>query len=238
VRSKKRKVVLVVSNPAISPVWGPVGFWASELTHPWYELTEAGYEVEVASPKGGKVELDSYSDPRHESGYSADDILTRGFLETPSCAKLLEATKKLADVSVAETDAILVAGGAAPMFTFRGDAVFEKLLRELYEAEKVVAAICHGVCALLDVKLSNGQHLVGAKTITGFSNAEEDAVDAMSGTRTMPFRVEDVARERRANFVSAGLWRPFAVRDGRIVTGQQQYSGRLLAAKVIEALGV
>lgn len=235
---RKKKVVIVVSSPGVHATLGyPVGFWASELTHAWYELREAGYEIEIASPKGGRVEMDGYSDPRHESGYSADDVLSMGFLSTPSLAGLLDATKKLSDLEVAAYDALYVAGGQGPMFTFRDDPVLLALVRDFYETGKVTALVCHGTCALLDVKLSNGKLLVEGKQITCFANSEEDFADAVMKTRVMPFRIEDEARRRGANVAVAPAFRPFAVRDGHLVTGQQQHSGRAAAELVIQALG-
>src|ERR671932_796912 len=83
-KSTPKKILMVVANPSVSTTTGwPVGFWASELTHPWYEFTEVGYEVTLASPEGGKVEVDAMSDPRDESRYSADDVISMGFLNTP-----------------------------------------------------------------------------------------------------------------------------------------------------------
>lgn len=237
-RSTPTRVLMVVANPATSTtVGGPVGFWASELTHPYLAFREAGYEVEIASPDGGAVELDGFSDPRHESGYSADDLISMGFLATPPLAELLEDTPALAELELDRFDAIVVCGGQSPMFTFRENAALEAALRAFYEAEKPTAALCHGVSALLDVTLSDGSPLIAGKTITGFSNMEEDAVDGMFGTTVMPWRIEDVAGERGANFAVGGLWKGFAVRDGRLITGQQQYSGAKTADLVIQALG-
>jgi putative intracellular protease/amidase len=238
ITSVPKSVLIVVASPAKSSTTGwPVGFWASELTHPYYEFAEVGYRVDIASPAGGKVELDAYSDPRHESGYSAHDILSMGFLHTPKLVTLLEATRKLAEVDPGAYDALVVAGGQAPMFTFREDRELQSLVAAFYESEKVTAALCHGVSALLDVKLASGSYLIEGKTLTGFSNAEEDFVDDLMGQKVMPWRIEDVARERGANYASGGLWKAFAVRDGRLITGQQQYSGRRTAELVIEALG-
>lgn len=234
----KKRILLVAANPAVSTTLGwPVGFWASELTHPWYEFREAGYETAIASPDGGRIAPDAMSDPRDASGYSAHDIVSRGFLETPACAGLLENTPGVAGIDPADFDALLVCGGQAPMFTFRGDTRLQGLARAFYEAGKPVAALCHGVAALVDVQLGDGAYLIAGKTITGFSNAEEDMADAMVGQRIMPWRIEDAARERGANYVMGGAWRPFAVRDGLLITGQQQNSGAKTARLVIEALG-
>lgn len=237
--STTKRILMVVASPTISTTIGwPVGFWASELTHPYYEFTEVGYHIDIASLEGGKVEVDSLSDPRHESGYSASDLISMGFLNTPQLAALLENTKKLADVNADEYDAIVVCGGMAPMFTFRENKRLKQLVASFYEAEKVTAALCHGVSALIDVQLSDGSYLIEGKTVSGFANVEEDEGDALVGQKIFPWRIEDAAKERGANYVESGLWKAFAVRDGRLITGQQQYSGRKVAELVIQALGV
>src|SRR6516225_7684151 len=103
VSSRPKKVLIVVANPTTSTTLGwPVGFWGAELTHPYYELTERGVEVTIASPDGGRVELDSLSDPRDESKWSADDLITMGFLNTPELVALLEDTSRLADLDLEE----------------------------------------------------------------------------------------------------------------------------------------
>ncbi len=230
---------MVAANPAVSTTLGwPVGFWASELTHPFYEFTEAGYQVDLASPDGGKIQPDAFSDPRHESGYSAHDLISMGFLSTPRLAELLEHTVPLAEAHLPSYDALLVCGGQSPMFTFRDNETLKRAIACFYEAEKPTAALCHGVAALIDVKLSGGAYLISGKTMTGFANVEEDEADRVVGSRLMPWHIEDAARERGANYVQAGCWKPFAVRDGRLITGQQQYSGSATARLVIQALGI
>jgi putative intracellular protease/amidase len=239
VSSRPKKVLIVVANPSTSTTLGwPVGFWAAELTHPYYELSERGVEVTIASPDGGKVEMDSLSDPRDPSQWSAEDLVSMGFVHTPALMDLLEATPRLADLDLDDFDAIMVAGGQSPMFTFRDNDDLKQAIRHFYEAEKLTAIYCHGTAALVDLKLSDGSYLVDGKTVTGFANAEEEFSDAFVGRKVMPWRVEDVLRERGANYVQGGLFKAFAVRDGRLITGQQQYSGRRVAQMVIEALGV
>ncbi len=238
-RTTPTQVLVVIANPAVSTTLGwPVGFWGSELTHPYYAFREAGYEVTVASPEGGRCELDGYSDPRDESGYSAEDLITMGFFSTPALAALAGSTSKLSELDLEEFDAIVVCGGQAPMFGgFRENAGLQAAIRTFYEAEKPTAALCHGVSALIDLRLSDGSYLIEGKTVTGFANVEEDFADQLVGKQVMPWRIEDAARERGANYIQGGLWKPFAVRDGRLITGQQQYSGGKVAELVIEALG-
>jgi putative intracellular protease/amidase len=239
VRTKPKKVLMVVANPTISTNNGwPVGFWAAELTHPYFDLTERGVEVTIASPDGGKVEFDNLSDPRDASKWSAEDLISMGFIHTPGLMALLENTRKLADLDYDDYDALLICGGQSPMFTFPDKADLQNAVRAFYEAEKITGAFCHGVSALVNVKLSNGAYLVSGKTLTGFSNTEEDFGNAAAGVEIMPWRLEDALRERGANYVQAGLFKAFAIRDGRLITGQQQYSGREVAKHVIAMLGL
>jgi putative intracellular protease/amidase len=234
-----KRVLMVVANPTTSTTTGwPVGFWASELFHPLYEFTEVGYDVTVASPDGGPVEVDGWSDPRDPSRYSAEDVLSLGYLSSEDTAALLRDTPRLSDLDLDDYDALVVCGGQSPMFSFRDDDALKAAIAGFYEAEKPTAALCHGVSALVDVTLSDGSYLVEGRTVTGFANVEERAADEAAGTTVMPWHIEDALRERGANYVDGGLWKAFAVRDGRLITGQQQYSGRRVAALVIEALGV
>ena len=236
--TRPREILIVVANPAVSSNnnW-PVGFWGAELTHPYLELTEAGFQVAIASPDGGKVELDALSDPRDASKWSADDLITMGFVNTPELAALLEDTPALGSLDLSRFDVLLIAGGQSPMFTFRGNKTLHEAIRAFWEAEKVVAAYCHGVAALVDCDLADGTALVAGRTVTGFSNTEEEYGDRAAGVQIMPWRVEDALRERGANYVSTGLFKAFAVRDGRLITGQQQYSSRKVAHAVIAAIG-
>jgi putative intracellular protease/amidase len=238
VSTRPKRVLLVVANPTIDQHGWPVGFWAAELTHPYYELTEKGVEVTIASPRGGKVDPDALSDPRDDSKWSSEDLISMGFLRTPELVARLDDTPALGDLDLETFDAIMVAGGQAPMFSYRDDARVHEAIRSFYEAEKPVAVYCHGVAALVDLKLSDGSYLVDGKTVTGFSDVEEDYSDKAAGVQVMPWRLEPALRDRGANYVSAGLLKAFAIRDGRLVTGQQQYSGRKVAQLIIEMLGV
>jgi hypothetical protein len=140
VSSRPKKVLIVVANPSTSTTMGwPVGFWGAELTHPYYELTERGVEVTIASPDGGNVEMDSLSDPRDPSKWSAEDLVTMGFVNTPELMTLLQNTPKLADLDLDGYDAIMVAGGQSPMFTFRENEDLKSAIAHFYESEKPTA---------------------------------------------------------------------------------------------------
>jgi putative intracellular protease/amidase len=241
-----KRVAMVIANPAVSSTtsW-PVGFWWSELSHPYFAFKEAGYEIEIFSPDGGACEADGLSDPRDASGYSSNDLISMGFLSTPLLVALVENTRKAKEIEVAHFDAIVVAGGQAPMFTFEQATDLHAKFVEFYEAGKVAVALCHGVALLRYAKLSTGEYLAKGKTVTGFANVEEDFSDhavwqmgALARDKhIMPWRIEDELKRVGANYVQAGLWRSFAVRDGNLITGQQNFSGAETAKLVIDTLG-
>lgn len=237
--TRPKRVLMIAANPATSTTTGwPVGFWWSELTHPYWTFTEAGYDVEIRSPTGGALRADGYSDPEDPSGYSRHDIVSLGFKKSPSHAALIENTHSIESVDVAEYDAIFVTGGQSPMHTFRGHAALAKLVARFFESGKVTALICHGTCLLLETRLQDGSLLVRGKTWTGFANSEERFADEIVGQRIQPFWIEDEARKiAGTNFIVDQPFREFAVRDGLLITGQQQFSGTAAARLVIEALG-
>lgn len=241
-----KRVAIVLSNPAVSTTTGwSVGFWWSELSHPYYEFMEKGYRVELFSPLGGRCEADAMSDPNDNSGYSSGDLISQGFINTPALRDLITSTKPVNDLSTENFDAILVAGGQAPMFTFENAFDLQKRFAEFYESGKIAAALCHGVAILKYAKTSDGEYLAKGKTITGFANVEEDYADNAvwdynllpRDKHVMPWRIEDEMKKIGANYIQAGLWRGFAVRDGNLITGQQNFSGAETARLVVAALG-
>lgn len=237
---KTKKVLIIAANPGTSPTTGwPVGFWWAELTHPYWTFAEAGYDIEIASPKGGDLATDSYSDPEDESGYSAHDLISLGFKKSPTHAALLKATKPIAEIDPLAYDAIFVVGGQSPMITMIDDTELHAFVARAYEAGRILAVVCHGTCILLKTRLSTGDLLVKGKTWTGFANSEEAFADSFVGMKIQPFWIEDEAKALPdTNFVVHSRFKSFALRDGNLITGQQQYSGAAAAELVVEALGV
>jgi putative intracellular protease/amidase len=235
----KKKVLIIAANPGTSPTTGwPIGFWWAELTHPYWTFAEAGYDIDIISPKGGDLIADGYSDPEDASGYSAHDFLSLGFKKSQSHAALLKGTKSVTEVDVAGYDAVFVAGGQSPMVTMIDDTDLHAFVALAYEAGKIVAIVCHGTCVLLKTRLSNGDLLVKDKTWTGFANSEEAFADAFVGKRIQPFWIEEEAKKiDGTNFVTSGMFKSFALRDGNLITGQQQYSSAAAAELVVQALG-
>jgi putative intracellular protease/amidase len=244
--ARRKRVALVIANPATSSTTGwPVGFWWSELTHPWHVFAEAGYAVELFSPDGGRCKGDAMSDPNDPSGYSNSDLISRGFIHTPELKALVDNTRAVAEIELDAFDAIVVAGGQSPMFSFERATALHATFAAFHAAGKIAAALCHGVAVLKYAKTADGEYIAKGKTVTGFANVEEDFADNAvwdygvlpRGNYLMPWRIEDALREIGANYVQAGLWRSFAVRDGNLITGQQNFSGAETARLVVEALG-
>ena len=234
----KGKILMVASSPSVSKQtqW-PIGFWAAELTHPLRVFQEAGYEVELVSTEGGKLEMDGYSNPTDASGYSAHDVITLGYLQQKSFKDMLENTKKLNEVEVKNYYAIFLVGGQGPMYTFKGNKDLEKLFVSFYEAGKPSSAVCHSTTLLLEAKKSNGELLVKGKTWTGFADAEEEFADKAVGMKIQPYRIEDEAKKiAGTTFKVAAPFSAYAIADGNLITGQQQNSGAAAAELLVKML--
>ncbi len=232
------KILMVASSPSVSKQtqW-PIGFWAAELTHPLRVFQEAGYDVELVSTKGGKLEMDGYSNPTDASGYSADDVITLGYMQQKSFNDMLANTKKLTDVNANNYDAFFLVGGQGPMYTFKGNKDLEKLFVAFYESGKPTSAVCHSTTLLLDAKKSNGELLVKGKTWTGFADAEEEFADKAVGMKIQPYRIETEAKKiAGTTFKVAAPFSSYAIQDGNLITGQQQNSGAAAAELVVKAL--
>jgi putative intracellular protease/amidase len=236
---KPKRVAIIASNPSVSKQTGwPIGFWWTELTHPYWEFTERGYMVDIYSPDGGKLEGDGLSDPRDKDKLMADDLISLGFILSPEHLALVENSKPIAQLKISDYDAVLFIGGEGPMYTFYDDDRVHELAAEFYKAGKITGVLCHGTCLLLKAKVS-GKLLVTGKTWTGFANSEEKYADEFIGKRMQPFWIEDEARKLpNTNFIVSGRFKSHVVRDGNLITGQQQYSGTAVARLIIEALGV
>lgn len=234
-----KKVLMLVANPATSPVTGwPIGFWWAELSHAWVEFNHAGYDITIASPDGGDLMADDFSDPEHDSGYSAHDIISQGFKTAAATRELIRDTPALGDLDLADFDAIFVVGGQSPMVSMIDDTRVHDAVARFYEDGKITSAVCHGTCVLLKTKLSDGTLLVKGKTWTGFADSEEQYAEGAVGQKIQPFWIETEAKKiEDTNFITGGTLAEFAVRDGNLITGQQQVSAAAAARKVIEALG-
>lgn len=235
----KGKILMVAGSPAVSAQTGwPIGFWAAELTHPLHAFKDAGYEIELASTAGGKLEMDGYSNPTDASGYSAHDVISLGFMQQPWFNEMLNSTPHLSTVNPDDYVAIFLVGGQSPMYTFKGNDALQKLFVSFYEAGKPSAAVCHSTTLLLEAKSSDGAFLVKGKSWTGFANSEEQFADSFVGMKIQPYWIEEEARKMEGtDFRVQPAFTPYAIADGNLVTGQQQNSGGVAAQLVLELLG-
>ncbi|HLP64793.1 type 1 glutamine amidotransferase domain-containing protein [Flavobacterium sp.] len=234
----KGKILMVASSPTISTQTGwPIGYWAAELTHPLRVFQEAGFDVVLASTEGGTIEMDAYSNPTDESGYSAHDVISLGYLQQTAFLEMVKNTLPINQISATDYDAIFLVGGQAPMYTFKGNDELQKLFANFYESGKPTAAVCHSTTLLLEAKKSNGELIVKGKTWTGFANSEEDFADQAVGMKIQPYRIEDEAKKiTDTNFKVAAPFSSYAIADGNLITGQQQNSGADAAELVVALL--
>ena len=221
-----KKILCVVTSNNVKGATGiPTGFWLSELTHPLEKFVSAGISYELASIKGGKPPIDGdsldFSDPINKKFWDDADFQTK-FADT----------LKLDDVK-ADFDAIFFAGGHGVMWDFADSAAIDKVTREIYERGGVVAAVCHGPAALVNVKLSDGKYLVDGKKLTSFTNGEEEFVQA---TKIVPFLLETELKNHGANHIAAANWSNHVEIDGRLVTGQNPASAAGVGAEIVKLL--
>lgn len=232
------KILMVASSPAVSDQTGwPIGFWASELTHGLQVFQEAGFEVELASTAGGELQMDGYSDPTEPDSYSAQDIVSLGYLQRDWFHQLIANTKKLTEADMTQFDAIFLVGGQGPMYTFKGNEELQKLFVSFYEAGKPSAAVCHSTTLLLEARKSDGELLVTGKTWTGFADIEEEYADKAAGVKIQPYWIESEAAKIENTHFKVGLaFSSHAIADGNLITGQQQNSGAAVAKLVVKQL--
>lgn len=236
VKRKPRRILSIVSNTA-SLKGFPVGFFAEEMTRAFLMFTEAGHRVDIASPKGGEVMYDTHSDPRTPGGAYADDLISLGFVHHAKFGPVLKDTLPIKAVNVDDYDAVWVAGGGGPLLTFKDDPALHRLIADFHEKGRIVALICHGASLLLWTRLSDGTLLAQGKKWTGFTDEEEEAVNRAFGMKLNEYTIQsEAAKLEGTQFLCRDANEPFAIRDGRLITGQQQYSSGLTAELVLEAL--
>jgi putative intracellular protease/amidase len=225
-----KRIVHVVSNVShYADPSQPTGLWLSELTHAWDIFAVKGYEQRIVSPRGGLSPLE----PRALK-WPLLDASAKAWLADETRMALLQSTAQPADVDPAIVDAIYFTGGHAVMWDFPDSEDLQLLTRAVWEQGRIVSAVCHGYCGLLNVGLSDGSLLVAGRAVTGFSWTEEVLAGVAS---KMPYNAEAEMRARGALYEKALI--PFVsnvVVDGRLVTGQNPFSAKATAEKVASLL--
>ncbi|WP_413581770.1 type 1 glutamine amidotransferase domain-containing protein [Bdellovibrio sp. HCB288] len=226
--AQDRALIVISSHDKLGDTGKPTGWYLSEVTHVYYPLIKAGYKVDFASPKGGAAPMDPGSrDPKDEDN--------KRFLEDRAAMKQIERTLPLAKVDPKKYKVVHFAGGHGAMWDFPNNPELSRVAAGIYESGGVVAAVCHGPAALVDIKLSNGEYLIQGKKVNGFTNAEEEEVGL---TKVVPFSLANKLQERGALYEGGKNWENKVVVDGRLVTGQNPQSAHSVAVAIIEVLAV
>jgi putative intracellular protease/amidase len=222
-------LIVLTSHDRLGNTDEKTGFWLEELAAPYYALVDAGASVTLASPKGGQPP----ADPRSIAPEAQTDA-TRRFQNDATATAALAQTKKLAEISVAEFDAVFYPGGHGPLWDLAEDPLSIKLIENAIAASKPVAAVCHAPGVLRHVKDATGKKLVAGKSVTGFSDTEEAAIGL---TKIVPFLVEDMLKENGGHYSRAADWQSHVVTDGLLVTGQNPASSEATAKALLKLLG-
>ena len=220
-------LMVLTSHDRLGDTGKKTGFWLEEFAAPYYAFLDAGANVTLASPAGGQPPLDPSSDT--EDTQTKD---TKRFKDDKEAQEHLANTKKLADMKVEDFDSVFYPGGHGPLWDLAVDKNSIKLIENFVKQDKPVAFVCHAPGALKSVKV-DGEYLVKGKTVTGFTNSEEEAAGL---TDVVPFLVEDVLKANGGNYEKAADWEEFVVEDGLLITGQNPASSEEAAKRLINKL--
>jgi putative intracellular protease/amidase len=218
-------LMIATSNTRMGESGKPTGIWAEEIAVPYYELLDAGIDVQIASPKGGAVTMD----PGSIKPVGQNDPAVERFLADAAAQAKVQATS----VDASTFDAVFFPGGHGTMWDLPGDAGVTRAVESAYAAGKLIASVCHGAAGLVSARRPDGEPVVKGLRINSFTDAEEAAVGLAD---VVPFHLESRLRELGAMFEGAANWQSFAVRDGQFITGQNPQSSRLVAEHVLRAL--
>jgi putative intracellular protease/amidase len=220
------KILMVLtSHDELGDTGKKTGFWLEEFAAPYYVFKDAGADVTLASPKGGQPPLDPSSDSP-----DAQTDATRRFKADPEAQKALANTAVLAAVSAHDFDAIFYPGGHGPLWDLAEDPVSTALIEAFAADNRPIGAVCHAPAVFKHPKGSDGKPLVSGRTVTGFTNSEEEGVGL---TAVVPFLVEDMLKANGGDYRKEDDWKSFVVVDGTLVTGQNPASSEEAARKLL-----
>jgi putative intracellular protease/amidase len=225
------KILMVLtSHDQLGNTGKKTGFWLEEFAAPYYAFQDAGATISLASPKGGQPPLDPKSDTP-----DSETKDTQRFKADLTAQAALASTIKLSDISANDFDAVFYPGGHGPLWDLAEDASSIDLIESTLAAGKPVALVCHAPGILRHVKNSDGTSIVQGKTVTGFTNTEEQAAGL---TEVIPFLVEDMLRNNGGNYSKAADWQPYVVSDGLLITGQNPASSEPAAKDLLKQLSL
>lgn len=219
-------LIVLTSHSDLGDTGKKTGFWVEEFAAPYYALADAGVAITLASPKGGQPPID----PKSEEA-EAQTKSTRRFDQDQPLKQKLARTLKLSEVKAADYDAVFYPGGHGPLWDLTKNADSIALLEAFHQQGKPMALVCHAPCALLQVKLPNGDALIKGKKVTGFSDTEEAAVKL---TKVVPFLLEDELKKAGAVYSKGPDWGVFLQIDGLLITGQNPASSAAAAQALLK----
>ena len=223
----KKVLFVLTSHDKLGDTGLKTGFWTEELAAPYYALSDQGVEVTLTSPKGGLPPID----PKSEDPSSQTDATRR--MDNDAVLKdKLNHTYKLSEVMSEDFDAVFYPGGHGPLWDLAEDKVSQQLIVDFYNNGKPVAFVCHAPGVLKDVKI-DGEYLVKGKNVTGFTNTEEEVVQL---TNVVPFLVEDMLKKNGGLYSKIEDWSPYAIIDGKLVTGQNPASSEKVAEELLKLI--
>jgi putative intracellular protease/amidase len=222
-------LMILTSHDQLGDSGHKTGFWLEEFASPYYVFKDANADITLASPAGGQPPLDPKSD---EEDFQTD--ATRRFKNDAAAQQALANTVKLAEVSADEFDAVFYPGGHGPLWDLAEDSSSINLIESMVAADKPVGAVCHAPAVLKNVKNPDGSPMVKGKSVTGFSNTEEAAVQL---TGVVPFLLEDELKAKGGNYTLGDDWNAHVIIDGKLVTGQNPASSEEAARALLELLG-
>jgi putative intracellular protease/amidase len=218
-------LIVLTSHDQLGNTGRKTGFWLEELAAPYYRFKEAGAEIVLASPQGGRPPLDPKS---NEPDFQTE--LTRRFEADAEAMAQLSATVRLDAVSQADFDTVFYPGGHGPLWDLAEDRHSIALIESFLAAGKPVALVCHAPGVLRHVRTPDGRPVVEGKRVTGFTNTEEAAVGL---TDVVPFLVEDELKAKGGIYSRGEDWASYVVRDGLLITGQNPGSSAETAAALL-----
>ncbi|ADF52512.1 MAG: type 1 glutamine amidotransferase domain-containing protein [Zunongwangia sp.] len=224
----KKVLFVLTSHEDLGETGEKTGFWIEEFAAPYYLLKDKGFEITLASPKGGQPPIDPNSKTE-----DAQTPATERFENDKETQKVLANTVKLENVKQEDFDAIFYPGGHGPLWDLAEDKHSIALIEDFYNHNKPVAAVCHAPGVFKHTKNNEGNYLVKGKKVTGFTNEEEEAVQLMN---VVPFLVEDMLKKNGAIYSKKENWTPYAVEDGLLITGQNPASSELVAELLVKKL--
>ncbi len=204
------------------------GYELTELSRAYYVFQANGFEVDVASPKGGTPPVVIDDGDMKDIDYA--------FLNDSIAQTKVNHSIAMKDVIPENYEAVYFVGGKGAMFDFPENKHIQSLIRGYLESGKVVGAVCHGPAALVNVTLSNGSPLLANREVSSFTN-EEELLLIPDAAEIFPFLLQDKLTEKGARFNEGAMYLNKVSKDGNLVTGQNPWSTWAVAESVIEQLG-